>query len=259
MLSSRSVSEMIAVAAARKLFPPPATVGEGQTHEVHQRRARMRIVLLGSIRRCVPRPVARIVDCRSRTNNPQSVSSVSGIDTASRNNKRPAGVADAFQLRKHVVEFHRDDSRNVLAKHPSGSCFFNNAQHLRPEMTVIRRASSLPGDAEWLARKSTCDEVAAAVFLFRRSRRFEIIGTANPTASRAKFRCNCVFFLFSGRGSWGCGDGRGGGVGGGGVVGGDPGEYSGRVRRREAKTPPLRGGGKGEGGKKVEGGEGKGK
>jgi hypothetical protein len=86
---------------------------------------------------------------------------VSGIDGTSRNNKRPAGVADSFQVRKHVVEFHSDDASNVLAKNPSGSRFANNAQHFRPERAVICRASSLPGNAERLARKSTCDEVAA--------------------------------------------------------------------------------------------------
>jgi len=94
--------------------------------------------------------------------NPDPVSSVSGIDTASWNNKRPAGVADSFQVRKHVVEFHRDDSRNVFAKHPSGSRFLDNAQHFRPEMTVICLASPLPGATEWLARKSTCDEIDAS-------------------------------------------------------------------------------------------------
>jgi hypothetical protein len=83
---------------------------------------------------------------------------VSGIDGTSRNNKRPCGVADSFQVRKHVVEFHRDDSRNVFAKHPSGSRFANNAEHLWPDRTVICRASSLPGNAERLARKSACDE-----------------------------------------------------------------------------------------------------
>jgi hypothetical protein len=88
---------------------------------------------------------------------------VSGIDGTSRNSKRPCGVADSFQVRKHVVEFHCDDSRNVFAKHPSGSCFVNNAAHLRPDRAVICRASALPGNAERLARKSACEQVAASV------------------------------------------------------------------------------------------------
>jgi hypothetical protein len=88
---------------------------------------------------------------------------VPGIDGTSRNNKRPCGVADSFQVRKHVVEFHRNDSRNVFCQDEFGSCFFNNAEHLRPDRTVICRASSLPGNAERLARKSACDEIDATV------------------------------------------------------------------------------------------------
>jgi hypothetical protein len=83
---------------------------------------------------------------------------VPGIDTASWNNKRPAGVAECFQVRKHRVEFHVDDASNVLSKNPSGFCFRDNAEHFRPEVTVICRAFSLPGAAERLARKSPCDE-----------------------------------------------------------------------------------------------------
>ncbi len=99
-----------------------------------------------------------MIDASGVRHNPDPVSAVPGIDTASWNNKRPAGVADAFQVRKHSVEFHVDDASNVLSKHPSGSCLRDNAQHFRPEMTVIRRAPSLPGATEWLARKSPCDE-----------------------------------------------------------------------------------------------------
>jgi hypothetical protein len=64
-----------------------------------------------------------------------------------------------FQVIKHAVEFHADDSRHVLTKHPSGFCICNNAEHFRPERTVIARASALPGCAEWLARKSACDQI----------------------------------------------------------------------------------------------------
>jgi hypothetical protein len=88
---------------------------------------------------------------------------VSGIDGTSRNNKRPRGVADAFQVRKDIVEFHRDDSSNVFTNDPSGLCPVNNSQHFRPERTVICRAFSLPGDAERLARKSPCEQVNPGV------------------------------------------------------------------------------------------------
>jgi len=84
---------------------------------------------------------------------------VRGIDTASWNNKRLAGVAFAFQVRKHRVEFHIDDSSNILAKHPTGSCFFDNSEHLWPERTVIFCAPSLPGNRERLARKPSGNKV----------------------------------------------------------------------------------------------------
>jgi len=82
-----------------------------------------------------------------------------GFDGTSRNNKRPCGVAEYFQVRKHRVERHSDDSRNILAKEPSGSEFFNNVAHFRPEVTVICRASLLPGNTERLARESGANKV----------------------------------------------------------------------------------------------------
>jgi hypothetical protein len=84
---------------------------------------------------------------------------VRGVDGASWKYNRPCGVPFAFQLRKHIVECHLDDSSNILCKHETGSCFFNNAEHFRPEVTVILLASLLPGLTERLARKSTCEEV----------------------------------------------------------------------------------------------------
>ena len=94
---------------------------------------------------------------------PNPVSSVSGIDGTSRNNKRPRGVADAFQVRKDIVELHRDDSSNVLTNDPTGVCAVNNSEHFRPERTVIFLAESLPGDAERLTRKSPCEQVNPGV------------------------------------------------------------------------------------------------
>jgi hypothetical protein len=94
--------------------------------------------------------------------NPHPVASVRGVDGASRNNNRPRGVADTFQRSKTIVERHIDDSSNILTKHPTGLKFRNNAQHLRPEETVIRLASSLPGTTEWLAGKTAGNEPRTA-------------------------------------------------------------------------------------------------
>jgi len=96
--------------------------------------------------------------------NPDSASILIRPHGTSRNNKRPRGVADASQVRKHVVEFQTDDSRHILSKDPSRLGVCNNPQHFRPERTVIARASSLPGNAEWLARKSPCDQVCSDAF-----------------------------------------------------------------------------------------------
>jgi hypothetical protein len=95
------------------------------------------------------------------THNPDSLPSMLRIDGASRNNDRPSGVAAGLQVRKHVVEFQTDDSRHILANDPSGPGIRNDAQHFRPEMAVIVRAESLPGETERLARKSPCDDVGA--------------------------------------------------------------------------------------------------
>jgi hypothetical protein len=52
---------------------------------------------------------------------PNSVSSMWGSDACSWNNKRPCGVADAFQVSEHRVERHTDETSNVFTKNPSGS------------------------------------------------------------------------------------------------------------------------------------------
>lgn len=78
-----------------------------------------------------------------------------GSDGASRNNDRPAGVADALHVRNTTVEFHRDDARHILANDPSGPGSFNNGNHRRPEEAVIARASALPGKTERLAWESS--------------------------------------------------------------------------------------------------------
>jgi hypothetical protein len=50
-------------------------------------------------------------------------------------------------------------SSNILENSPSGSDFFNKPIHFRPEVTVIFRASLLPGNTEWLAWVSPDDDI----------------------------------------------------------------------------------------------------
>jgi hypothetical protein len=92
-------------------------------------------------------------------NNPDSIPAVRGIDGTSRNNKRLAGVTEGLQVRKAAVEFHVDETSNVLANDPSGPDSRNDSAHLRPEISVVFRATSLPGVAEWLAGESSDDDV----------------------------------------------------------------------------------------------------
>jgi hypothetical protein len=58
---------------------------------------------------------------------PDSVSSMRGIDGTSWNNNRPCGVAFTFQVSQHLVETHRDVTSHVFSKHPSGSRLLNNS------------------------------------------------------------------------------------------------------------------------------------
>lgn len=114
-----------------------------------------------------------------------------GSDTASWNKDRLDGisvtfkvVADAFKgkglaqsvlssnsvalveksgrtchLRYLALLDHREDASNVFSNNPSGSDLVNAAEHVRPEVAVIRLAASLPGITEGLTRKSSSENV----------------------------------------------------------------------------------------------------
>ena len=96
--------------------------------------------------------------------NPYSVASVRGVHGDSRNNNRPAGVAVAFHFRKHRIEAHCDMPSNVFSQDVTGPGLVNNSAHLRPEVTVICRASSLPGRGERLAWVPAGNKVNCSIF-----------------------------------------------------------------------------------------------
>jgi len=77
---------------------------------------------------------------------PNPVAPVEGVDGTSRYNNRPAGVAVRFQVSQNSVEAHRDVPRYVLSQDETGSAKVDNPAHLWPEMAVILRAQSLPGE-----------------------------------------------------------------------------------------------------------------
>jgi hypothetical protein len=88
-------------------------------------------------------------------NNPDALPDMPRTEAASWKYNRPRFVTFGFQVRKHVIECHTDDARNILTNNPAGLDERNNAAHLRPEVTVILRASSHPGVTERLAGESS--------------------------------------------------------------------------------------------------------
>ena len=87
-----------------------------------------------------------------------TLSLVRGTDARSRNSERPAGVADTLQVSNAIVECHADDPSNILSNDPSGPELLHNAEHFRPEETVVLCASPLPGDGKRLAGEPAGDE-----------------------------------------------------------------------------------------------------
>jgi hypothetical protein len=74
------------------------------------------------------------------------------VDGTSRDNDRPAGVADAFQVRIHSVEpMLSNRSRNLLSHPDSGPSGTDEAELLRPEMALILLAFAFACNGEWLA------------------------------------------------------------------------------------------------------------
>jgi hypothetical protein len=108
---------------------------------------------------CIDRQVWFAVAVGVASNDPDAVSSVRRVDGDSRNNERPRGVADGFQVSQHIVECQRDDPSNVLTKDPSGSRECNNFAHCRPEVTVVSLCKLFPCVAEGLAGESSAHEV----------------------------------------------------------------------------------------------------
>jgi hypothetical protein len=94
---------------------------------------------------------------------PDAIASVRRIDGTSRNNKRPAGVTAACQIKQHSVERQADDVSNVLDSDMSGSERCNKPSHFRPEVAVIRCSGEPPRDAEGLARRRAGEDVGVIV------------------------------------------------------------------------------------------------
>lgn len=73
-------------------------------------------------------------------------------DGTSRDNGRPAGVAEAFQVSTHSVEpVLSNRCRNLLSKDDWRAALADEAGEDGPEVTLVGLAFPLPGDAERLA------------------------------------------------------------------------------------------------------------
>ncbi|MMZ69232.1 hypothetical protein D1872_320270 [compost metagenome] len=73
--------------------------------------------------------------------------------------ERPCGVLQVVQVIKNRVDPHCDVPTNVFTNKPRGLEFIQEACSFRPEPSVIRRASSLPGITFTLARISGGNKV----------------------------------------------------------------------------------------------------
>jgi hypothetical protein len=57
---------------------------------------------------------------------------------------------------------HREEASNIFSNDPTGPDFIDATVHVRPEVTVILRASSLPGITERLAWESSRENIDLA-------------------------------------------------------------------------------------------------
>lgn len=90
---------------------------------------------------------------------PEALPAVTGADRLSRNIERLDAVADALQVSADEFECHAGEVSNVLTADPSGPAFEDDAQHLRPEVSVVIRAAPLAGGAEGLTGEAPGEEV----------------------------------------------------------------------------------------------------
>lgn len=75
-------------------------------------------------------------------------------DGASRNPKRPPGVAQGFQIKQRSIEAQIAVTINVFEQAPSGSFFERpeDSSDFRPEVAIIRHSAADACDGERLAR-----------------------------------------------------------------------------------------------------------
>ena len=92
---------------------------------------------------------------------PETVAAMGRIDGTSRDNGRPAGVVDAFQVSKHSVEpILANRCRNLLSHEDSGPSGTGEAKQLGPQVPIVILGFALACDAERLARRGAVPQLA---------------------------------------------------------------------------------------------------
>jgi hypothetical protein len=83
------------------------------------------------------------------------------IDGTSRDNGRPAGVADPFQVSRHSVEPVLANRRcNLLSHEDSGPAGTDESKQVGPQVPIVSLGFALTGDRERLARRGACPDFA---------------------------------------------------------------------------------------------------
>jgi hypothetical protein len=74
------------------------------------------------------------------------------IDGTSRNNRRPCGVTDSFQVSRHSVEPRLPNRRrNLLSHDDRGTAGSDEVKEDRPEVALVRLARAFSGNGKRLA------------------------------------------------------------------------------------------------------------
>lgn len=92
---------------------------------------------------------------------PEAIPSVGRVDGTSRDNGRPAGVVDAFQVSKHSIEpVLANRCRNLLSHEDSGPSGTDEPRKVGPQVPIVSLGFALAGDGERLARRGAGPELA---------------------------------------------------------------------------------------------------
>jgi hypothetical protein len=106
-------------------------------------------------------PFPPFVVTRGVGHKPKAVSAMGRADGTSRDNGRPAGVTDSFQVSRHSVEpILANRRRNLFSHDDSGTAGFDKTEENWPEMTFVAFAFLGAGDRERLAGAGAGPEFA---------------------------------------------------------------------------------------------------